>query len=90
MLGDLRDYIEQIEKLLFEQGLLSSQDKKIIKVRNHLRVAKDVAATSTNDQVVAKWALTLRTDYDQLCHFIMYKITPPKQQGQPKPHQPGV
>lgn len=89
MLGDLREYIEQIEKLLFEQGLLSSKDKKVIRVRNHLRVAKDVAATSTNDQVIAKWLLTLSQDYDQLCHFIMYKLTPPKEQ-QPKPHQPAA
>lgn len=76
MLGDLRETIKLIEDLMLSGGHLKSKDKKIIRIQNHLRAAKSVAADCTNDAVIARWLLTLVTDYDRLCHYTMYSITP--------------
>jgi hypothetical protein len=69
MLGDLRDYIKVIEDLIRDEEL-STDNKRVAVVSDHVKAAKDVVAVCTNDRVIAKWFLTLRTDYDKLCHLV--------------------
>lgn len=72
-IGDIREYIEAIDGLIFEQRL-NKENKKVARVLLHVKTAKEIIQYCDNPRVINRWYLVLRSDYDKLCTIVFENI----------------
>jgi hypothetical protein len=70
---DIREYIEAIEKLVFEEQL-NKENKTVARALLHVHTSKEILIYEDNIVVLSKWFLTLRADYDRLCRVIIKRL----------------